>query len=461
MKHLQINKWLLFFSILFLQASFVKSAFSNQNTFANPASTLTINFTAMEPHLGELLEIRVVDKYDGKEAGRTKIGALTSADFQVTVDGIQVGHSYWIDFFADHNNNGSYDAPPVDHAWRLELNNATGSDIVNFAHNTNFTDIKWKYMLTVNFTGMTPHVGQLLELRVIDDANGTEVGRTRVEKIPSPNFNVSLPVLLSDQSNYTMDFYADENSNGLFDNPPTDHTWEVKFNNNFHDTTINFAHNTNFTNINWNYLLTFNLMSMTPHLGEMIALRLVKDSDNSELSRVIIPALPLANVSVGLPGLELNQAYHIDFYADHNGNGQYDAPPVDHAWRVSFNSGKTGNDTLVFIHNTNFTDINWPGTISSVNSVDNSKPDSYLLNQNYPNPFNPTTNIKYSIIKESHVTLKVFDLLGREVESLVNQKQPSGSYVVNFNASKLASGVYIYRITAGDFVKSMKMILIK
>jgi hypothetical protein len=100
---------------------------------------------------------------------------------------------------------------------------------------------------------------------------------------------------------------------------------------------------------------------------------------------------------------------------------------------------------------------------ANITSVENTNqlPTNYSLSQNYPNPFNPTTNIKYSIMKESQVSLKVFDVLGREVENLVNTKQVAGSYQVNFNASKLASGVYIYRIIAGDFVQSMKMMLIK
>jgi len=101
----------------------------------------------------------------------------------------------------------------------------------------------------------------------------------------------------------------------------------------------------------------------------------------------------------------------------------------------------------------------WPP--EGVKTLDNGIPASYSLSQNYPNPFNPTTNIKYSITKESQVTLKVYDVLGREVENLVNQKQTAGSYEVNFNASKLASGVYIYRLTAGNFVQSMKMMVIK
>ena len=101
----------------------------------------------------------------------------------------------------------------------------------------------------------------------------------------------------------------------------------------------------------------------------------------------------------------------------------------------------------------------WPP--EGVKALNTGIPATYSLSQNYPNPFNPTTNIKYSITKESQVTLKVFDILGRDVENLVNQKQAAGSYEVNFDASKLASGVYFYRLTAGDFVQSMKMMLIK
>ena len=83
------------------------------------------------------------------------------------------------------------------------------------------------------------------------------------------------------------------------------------------------------------------------------------------------------------------------------------------------------------------------------------------LSQNYPNPFNPTTNIQYRINNSGPVTLKVFNILGQEVMTLVNSVQKAGSYQVNFNASKLASGVYIYQIRSNDFVSSKKMMLLK
>ena len=85
----------------------------------------------------------------------------------------------------------------------------------------------------------------------------------------------------------------------------------------------------------------------------------------------------------------------------------------------------------------------------------------FKLNQNYPNPFNPTTMIKYAIPERSFVELKVFDILGREVASLVNEEQDAGYYEFNFNAVKLSSGIYFYRIKADDFVQTKKMILIK
>jgi hypothetical protein len=101
------------------------------------------------------------------------------------------------------------------------------------------------------------------------------------------------------------------------------------------------------------------------------------------------------------------------------------------------------------------------GLIVAVKQQSGPLPTSYRLDQNYPNPFNPTTNIKYALSKDSQVSLKVFDMIGREVETLVNVNQKAGTYAVPFNASKLASGVYIYRLQAGDFTQSMKMMLIK
>lgn len=85
----------------------------------------------------------------------------------------------------------------------------------------------------------------------------------------------------------------------------------------------------------------------------------------------------------------------------------------------------------------------------------------FTLDQNFPNPFNPNTLIKYSIPKSSQVSLKIFNTLGQEMESLVNEEKQAGTYEVNWNASNLQSGVYFYRIQAGSFIETKKMILLK
>jgi hypothetical protein len=83
------------------------------------------------------------------------------------------------------------------------------------------------------------------------------------------------------------------------------------------------------------------------------------------------------------------------------------------------------------------------------------------LEQNYPNPFNPVTRIKYQLAAQAHVTLKVFDVLGREVATLVNEVKQPGSYTVQWDGSGVASGVYFYRLVAGEFQSIKKMIVLK
>ncbi len=111
----------------------------------------------------------------------------------------------------------------------------------------------------------------------------------------------------------------------------------------------------------------------------------------------------------------------------------------------------------------------WFGVLqpNAVTDEDNNVPSRFVLNQNYPNPFskgaagNSTTNIKYSIPRSEFVTLKVYNSLGQQVAVLKNRFQRAGIYRVHFDASKLASGVYIYTLRAGNFSASKKMILLK
>ena len=101
---------------------------------------------------------------------------------------------------------------------------------------------------------------------------------------------------------------------------------------------------------------------------------------------------------------------------------------------------------------------------SSFKSIpDNSKLDGETneLKQNYPNPFNPKTTINYSVKSTGLVTLKVYDILGNEVASIVNERKEPGDYSVTFNATNLPSGIYVYRLTTNDLVQSKKLIVMK
>ncbi len=119
------------------------------------------------------------------------------------------------------------------------------------------------------------------------------------------------------------------------------------------------------------------------------------------------------------------------------------------------------NEDLSFLYvnrwlNTWVANQNW----DAVND-NNVNPISYSLKQNYPNPFNPSTKIDYSIEKAGFVSIRVFDILGREIANLVNDFKQQGKYSVSFDASKLASGMYLYKIESGSFVQVKKMMLVR
>lgn len=99
--------------------------------------------------------------------------------------------------------------------------------------------------------------------------------------------------------------------------------------------------------------------------------------------------------------------------------------------------------------------------ITSIKDLLEYIPTHFRLYQNYPNPFNPTTIIKYQLPEESHVVITLYDMLGREVAELVNKQQAAGYYEFSFDGSELSSGMYIYKITAGSFTDSKKLLLVK
>ena len=143
-------------------------------------------------------------------------------------------------------------------------------------------------------------------------------------------------------------------------------------------------------------------------------------------------------------------------------------------WRLDEGTGQTAEDLSFFSNtatlgtsaNPDASDPTWvEANILIVNVEDeinnNSIPTSFNLSQNYPNPFNPSTRINYSVPYNSLIKIKLFDILGNEVATLVNEEKPAGNYELLFIATKLSSGIYFYQLKAGDFVETKKMILMK
>ncbi len=120
-------------------------------------------------------------------------------------------------------------------------------------------------------------------------------------------------------------------------------------------------------------------------------------------------------------------------------------------WVSTFDNNQHSYSGLSILTIANSTGVNENSSI----------PSKFQLLQNFPNPFNPTTVIKYTVAKESRVTLNVYNLLGEKIATLVNANQKAGNYKVNFNASNLTSGVYFYTLKAGNFKETKKMLLIK
>ena len=117
--------------------------------------------------------------------------------------------------------------------------------------------------------------------------------------------------------------------------------------------------------------------------------------------------------------------------------------------------------TLTGIQNINPLNFTLTSFYTGISNNGNVIPDSYAIYQNYPNPFNPTTIIRFQVKESRLVTLKIYDILGREIMTLVNENLKPGIYNVNFNSSAISSGVYFNKMVAGDFIESKRMILIK
>ena len=148
------------------------------------------------------------------------------------------------------------------------------------------------------------------------------------------------------------------------------------------------------------------------------------------------------------------------YYSSNNGSNwalQYTSTTAGVIYHMS--RARTGS--VIFAVKSNGTIVRYGPPLTGITPIGNITPTQYNLSQNYPNPFNPTTKINYSLPKSGLVTLKIYNILGQEVNTLVNEVKSAGVYSVDFNASNLSSGIYFYTIKSGDFTDVKKMSLIK
>ena len=178
------------------------------------SADITLDFSSMNPHVGQDLWLALIDQENGAIIER--IHETVTESFSVVLPDIETGRSYNIDFFADHNQNGHYDAPNADHAWRLEVPDLTKDTTLTFVHNTIFTDIEWEHVLTINFLSMNPHIGQMLWLNVVDKDTDQEIAR--LSTIAESEFTLVVSGIVP-ESSYRINFYADHNENGKYDAP--------------------------------------------------------------------------------------------------------------------------------------------------------------------------------------------------------------------------------------------------
>ena len=120
------------------------AACDDDDTFGPPLFDLTLGIRSFNPHVGQLFEVRVVDRGTGLEVARQRVAPIASPDFDLYFDEVLIqGRDYNVDFYADANDSGGYDAPPVDHAWRLPVTEVRGDISLVFPHDFVWTDIQF------------------------------------------------------------------------------------------------------------------------------------------------------------------------------------------------------------------------------------------------------------------------------------------------------------------------------
>lgn len=415
--------------------------------------SINVNFTGVDSSLnGQNLTLYLRDPVTGVFQDSVSMNPVDTSDFTLSFIDVDTG-SYYLDFYSDVNGNGMYDVPPTDNSWRIVLDNFQGDTTIVWEYDTNYFDITWEsdtggvdtalLVITLNLTGMTPHVGQDLTLYIRNADNGEVADSIVVSPIDSADFGVIFDSVEAGMD-YNLDFWADLNTNGMYDSPPADHAWRFELPGLSADTILNFAHNTDFTDIfavdttgtdTTVYQITVNFTGFTDNVGQDLTVYLrIPDTDEFADSVTVSP-IDSGDFTVVFDSVTVNDVYNIDFYTDVNGNGTYDIPPVDHAWRIELSNAELDTIIEFSYDTTSFTDIGLTAT-AIVNIED-------LGFSAYPNPVKDELNIQ---LTQAATGLSIYNVTGALV---MHRALNATDRNVNVNVSSLKPGMYILKLKTG------------
>jgi len=190
------------------------------------------------------------------------------------------------------------------------------------------------------------------------------------------------------------------------------------------------------------HILTVNFTGMTPHVGETLRFWVIENSTDSTLYSTEVTVTQ--EFVIVAEGLEDGKSYRIDFYADHNLNGSYDAPPTDHAWRLTLDN-VISDTTLNFTHNVNFTDI---FAVTGVQKISESK---FLM---YPNPASTRVTLEFSAFNQTPL-IRLIDIAGRQRAVRINENTGGR---VELDISELPSGIYFIQIQGDGLNETRKLL---
>jgi hypothetical protein len=214
---------------------------------------LVVVLDHLAPHIGDRAEIRVVSEGNFITA-RAILDPVASESMTVRMRQALTPGPRHLDLFVDLNQNGVYDPPPADHAWRLP---ACASGVFRFSHNANFLDIEAPAPqgigndFTMHVRSFSMHLGDLVEVYVVNQSMSvpTTVGLYRLAEAEAADFDIRIPGIIEPGVSYTIGIWADKNDDGEYQAPDIDHSWRVEATGEASGLEIDFTHNTNFADV--------------------------------------------------------------------------------------------------------------------------------------------------------------------------------------------------------------------